>query len=35
VTFTGKNVVKVRYVMLYRGGQLIDEIWQIDPKLPG
>jgi hypothetical protein len=35
LTFTGKNVVKVRYVMLYRGGQLIDEIWQIDPKLPG
>jgi hypothetical protein len=35
VTFTGKNVVKVRYVMLYRGGQLVDEIWQIDPKAPG
>jgi hypothetical protein len=35
VTFTGKNVVKVRYVMLYRGSQLVDEIWQIDPKLPG
>ncbi len=35
VTFTGKMPIKVRYVMLYRGGQLIDEIWQIDPKRPG
>ena len=35
VTFTGKTVIKARYVMLYRGGQLIDEVWQIDPKLPG
>jgi hypothetical protein len=35
VTFSGKMVIKVRYVMLYRGGQLIDEVWQIDPKRPG
>ena len=35
VTFTGKMVIEVRYVMLYRGGELIDGIWQIDPKLPG
>jgi len=34
VTFVGKASIKVRYVMLYRGDQLMDEIWQIDPKLP-
>ncbi len=33
VVFTGKATVKVFYVLLYRGGKLVDEIWQIDPKL--
>ena len=33
VTFTGKNTIKVRYIQLYREGKLVDEIWQIDPKL--
>ncbi|HVC59072.1 MAG TPA: nuclear transport factor 2 family protein [Acetobacteraceae bacterium] len=33
VVFTGKATVKVDYVLLYRGGKLVDEIWQIDPKL--
>jgi ketosteroid isomerase-like protein len=33
VTFTGKNTLKVRYVMVYREGKLVNEIWQIDPKL--
>lgn len=31
VTFAGKNTVKVRYVMVYREGKLIDEIWQVNP----
>lgn len=31
VTFAGKNTVKVRYVMLYRDGKLVDEIWQVNP----
>jgi hypothetical protein len=30
-TFTGKNTVKVRYVLLYRDGKLLDEIWQVNP----
>jgi ketosteroid isomerase-like protein len=33
VEFKGKNVIKVRYVLTYRGGKLVNEIWQIDPKL--
>jgi hypothetical protein len=33
VIFTGKATIKVRYVMLYRKGELVDETWQIDPKL--
>lgn len=33
VVFTGKNTVKVRYVMLYRGDMLVDEVFQVDPKL--
>lgn len=32
VSFAGKSTIKVRYIMLYRGDQLIDEVWQIDPK---
>jgi hypothetical protein len=31
VVFAGKNAVKVRYVMLYTDGKLVDEIWQVDP----
>ena len=33
VVFQGKATIKVHYVMLYRGDKLVDEIWQIDPKL--
>lgn len=33
VEFTGKKPIKVRYVLLYRKDKLVDEIWQIDPKL--
>jgi hypothetical protein len=33
VEFKGKAPIKVRYVLLYRDGKLVNEIWQIDPKL--
>ncbi len=33
VVFKGKVTVPVRYVLTYRDGKLVDEIWQIDPKL--
>ncbi|TWT11521.1 nuclear transport factor 2 family protein [Reyranella sp. CPCC 100927] len=33
VVFAGQNTVKVRYVMFFRGDQLVDEIWQVDPNL--
>ena len=33
VEFKGKNTIKVRYVLVYRGGRLVNEVWQIDPKL--
>ncbi len=33
VKFVGKNTVPVRYVLTYRGGDLVNEVWQIDPKL--
>ena len=33
VVFSGKQTIKVRYALVYRQGRLIDEIWQIDPKL--
>jgi ketosteroid isomerase-like protein len=33
VVFKGKATVPVRYVLTYREGKLVDEIWQIDPKL--
>lgn len=35
VEFKGKNTIKVRYVLAYRDGKLVNEIWQIDPKLTG
>lgn len=33
VEFEGHKTIKVRYVLVYRQGKLVDEIWQIDPKL--
>ncbi|MDA8382627.1 MAG: nuclear transport factor 2 family protein [Betaproteobacteria bacterium] len=33
VRFTGKATIPVRYVLTYRSGKLVDEIWQIDPHL--
>lgn len=33
VEFKGKNTIKVRYVLAYRDGKLVNEVWQIDPKL--
>ena len=29
----GKATIKVRYVLVYREGKLVNEVWQIDPKL--
>jgi hypothetical protein len=33
VEFKGKNQIKVRYALVYRDGKLVNEVWQIDPKL--
>jgi ketosteroid isomerase-like protein len=33
VEFKGKAMIKVRYVLVYRDGKLVSEVWQIDPKL--
>lgn len=33
VEFKGKTAIKVRYVLVYREGKLVNEVWQIDPKL--
>ncbi len=33
VVFTGKNTLKIRYVMVYRADMLVDEVFQIDPKM--
>jgi hypothetical protein len=33
VQFDGKAQVKVRYVLTYRDGKLVQETWQVDPKL--
>ena len=33
VKFKGKKTIPVRYVLTYRGDDLVSEIWQIDPKL--
>lgn len=35
VLFDGKIQVKVRYVLTYREGKLVNETWQIDPTLAG
>lgn len=31
VRFEGKQPIRVRYVLTYRGGKLVHETWQIDP----
>lgn len=33
VMFEGKQPIKVRYVLTYRDGKVVNETWQIDPKL--
>jgi hypothetical protein len=33
VQFEGKMPIKVRYLLTYRDGKLVNETWQIDPKL--
>lgn len=33
VQFEGKTPIKVRYVLTFRDGKIVDETWQIDPKL--
>jgi hypothetical protein len=33
IAFKGKLVSTVRYVLVYRDGKIVDEIYQIDPKL--
>lgn len=33
VEFKGKAAIKVRYVLVYREDKLVNEVWQIDPKL--
>ncbi|USU18518.1 nuclear transport factor 2 family protein [Paraburkholderia fungorum] len=33
VLFEGKMPIKVRYVLTYRDGKMVNEVWQIDPKL--
>lgn len=33
ILFKGKNEIKVRYVLVYREGKVVNEVWQIDPKL--
>ncbi len=33
ISFKGKLVSTVRYALVYREGKVVDEVWQIDPKL--
>ncbi len=33
IEFKGKSAIKVRYMLVYRAGKVVDEVWQIDPKL--
>ncbi|MFO1372262.1 MAG: nuclear transport factor 2 family protein [Candidatus Competibacteraceae bacterium] len=35
VVFSGKSDIKVRYVLTYRDGKIVGEVWQIDPNLAG
>ena len=33
VIFKAQNEIKVRYVLVYRKGKLVSEVWQIDPQM--
>jgi len=33
VQFSGKTAVKVRYVLVFRGGKVVNAVWQVDPRL--
>lgn len=33
VKFMGKKTIPVRYILVYRGSKLVNEIWQIAPNL--
>ena len=33
VEFQGKAAIKIRYVLTYRDGKIVNEVWQIDPNL--
>lgn len=35
VVFSGRAMVKVRYVVVLRDGRVVNEVWQIDPALVG
>jgi len=35
VVFSGRAMVKVRYVVVLREGRVVNEVWQIDPALAG
>lgn len=35
VVLSGRSELKIRYVLVYREGRLVNEIWQVDPTLPG
>jgi ketosteroid isomerase-like protein len=35
VVFGGKSDIKIRYVLTYRDGKIVNEVWQIDPNLAG
>lgn len=32
VDFMSKKNIKVRYILTYRDGKLVNEVWQVDPK---
>lgn len=35
VVFSGRATLKVRYLLVLRDGRVVNEVWQIDPSLPG
>lgn len=35
VVFSGRATLKVRYLLVLRDGRVVNEVWQIDPGLPG
>lgn len=35
VVFSGKIDIKIRYVLTYRDGKIVGEVWQVDPNLAG